>query len=71
MAYKHPRFPGIALLKLDGGSRVPLAGETIVVMVGDDTPHAVRTSELVEIPDDAYCRECGQLGCRQVVYVDP
>lgn len=34
-----------------------------VVMVGDDTVHAVELTDLTPLPDDAYCHECGQIGC--------
>lgn len=34
-----------------------------VVMVGDDRLIAVEVAELTEIPEDAYCAGCGQVGC--------
>lgn len=38
-------------------------GRVRVVMVGDDHRYVVDASDLVEIDDDAYCRECGSIGC--------
>jgi hypothetical protein len=35
----------------------------IVVMVGDNRPHAVEVAELTMIPEDGYCAGCGQIGC--------
>jgi len=34
-----------------------------VVMVGDDRVITVGVDELVEISEDDYCHECGQIGC--------
>jgi hypothetical protein len=33
------------------------------VMVGDDKVHHVDIDDLVLLDDDAYCHECGQVGC--------
>jgi len=33
------------------------------VMVGDDREHTFDVDELTQIDDDAYCAECGQVGC--------
>jgi hypothetical protein len=38
------------------------------VMVGDDHEHIVDVSDLTALPDDGYCRECGQTGCTAVRY---
>lgn len=34
-----------------------------VVMVGDDTEHLVQTHDLTVLPEEAFCLECGQIGC--------
>ena len=33
------------------------------VMVGDDKVHEVEIDDLVLLDEDAYCSECGQVGC--------
>ena len=38
------------------------------VMVGDDREHIVDTDDLTPLPEDGYCRECGQTGCMAVRY---
>ena len=38
------------------------------VMVGDDREHVVDVDDLTPLPDDGYCRECGQTGCMAVRY---
>jgi hypothetical protein len=38
------------------------------VMVGDDREHTVDTGDLTPLPDDGYCRECGQTGCMTARY---
>ena len=35
----------------------------IAVMVGDDHKWSVDKSDLIEINEDDYCAECGQIGC--------
>ena len=35
----------------------------IAVMVGDDREHVIDVSDLTEISDAGYCRDCGQTGC--------
>lgn len=34
-----------------------------MVMVGDDTVHEIDKDYLIKLDDDAYCSECGQIGC--------
>lgn len=34
------------------------------VMVGDDTVFLLEVTELTKLDDDAYCTECGQVGCK-------
>lgn len=38
--------------------------EVIAVMVGDDRPWRIAVSDAIVIPREAFCGECGQLGCR-------
>jgi len=37
--------------------------QAIMVMVGDDRRFTFGTDEVHIIPDDSFCRECGQIGC--------
>lgn len=43
-------------------------GNVLMIMVGDDHVHVVDPEDIEVIPDDAYCRVCGQIGCRHNVY---
>lgn len=43
-------------------------GNAIMIMVGDNYKHIVDPEDIETIPDDAYCRDCGQIGCRHNVY---
>lgn len=49
----------------DWGDFEPEDDETrvIAVMVGDDRRHVVDVEDVTVIPEDAYCAECGQMGC--------
>lgn len=38
-------------------------GRLIVCMVGDDALHSVDPEDVSELAEDAYCHECGQVGC--------
>lgn len=38
-------------------------GNVIAVMVGDDRQHSVDPDDLAPLAEDAFCRECGQIGC--------
>jgi hypothetical protein len=38
------------------------------VMVGDDREEIIDVDDLTVIPDDGYCRTCGQIGCTHDVY---
>lgn len=40
----------------------------VAVMVGDDTRYEFDKDEPVVIPDDGFCRGCGQVGCTSEVY---
>jgi len=33
-------------------------------MVGDDREFSVDPEDVTEIPENAYCPECGQIGCK-------
>ena len=37
-------------------------------MVGDDRPEIIDVDDLQLIPEDGYCRDCGQTGCISNVY---
>ena len=44
-------------------------GDNVVaVMVGDDRRFVFDRSELTIIPEDGFCRDCGQVGCHCNVY---
>jgi hypothetical protein len=47
---------------------VPDYENVIAVMVGDDRRHTVALEDLTVIPDESFCRECGQIGCGHNVY---
>ena len=38
-------------------------GRVVARMVGDDRDFTFDPEELTAIPDEAYCAECGQIGC--------
>jgi hypothetical protein len=38
-------------------------GTARVVMVGDDREHEVALDDLIDVDDDDFCSECGQVGC--------
>lgn len=38
-------------------------GRLIMTMVGDDAHHSVDPDDVSPLNDDAYCHECGQVGC--------
>jgi hypothetical protein len=38
-------------------------GRVLVTMIGDDAIHCVEEDDLIPIDRDAYCGECGQIGC--------
>lgn len=40
----------------------------LMVMVGDDAEHLTDPDDLTLIPEDGFCRECGQIGCGHNVY---
>lgn len=38
-------------------------GRLLMVMVGDDARHSVDPDDVTALDEDAYCHECGQVGC--------
>lgn len=40
----------------------------VAVMVGDDRRHIVDKEDLVLLAENAFCRSCGQVGCKCNVY---
>ena len=38
-------------------------GKLVCTMVGDDRHFTFDPDEIIELPDDAYCSGCGQIGC--------
>ena len=40
----------------------------IAVMVGDDREKEFDVGDLTEIPETAFCRDCGQIGCTSNTY---
>lgn len=38
-------------------------GLALMVMVGDDTRHAIDPDDVTVIADEDYCGSCGQIGC--------
>ncbi len=38
-------------------------GKVVCRMVGDDRDYAYDPDEIIPLAEDAYCRECGQVGC--------
>jgi hypothetical protein len=48
----------------DGSCEEPVSsGMVYAVMVGDNVKHLVDPDDLIEISDDDYCSNCGQIGC--------
>lgn len=43
-------------------------GRVLVVMVGDDTRHSVDPEDCTPLAPDAFCRDCGQVGCTSNTY---
>lgn len=71
--YKVRQFPGIAFCVL-GWETEPdedtewsgydvRTGRVLAVMVGDDHRHVVEPDDLEPLANDAFCRDCGQIGC--------
>lgn len=42
--------------------------KVVLVMVGDDRRHIFDVVDCQIIPEDGFCRECGQIGCKHNVY---
>lgn len=43
-------------------------GRVLAVMVGDDHRHSVDPDDLEPLDPKAFCRSCGQIGCKCNVY---
>ena len=43
-------------------------GRVVAVMIGDDARHSVDVDDLTPLDPEAFCRECGQIGCGHNVY---
>jgi hypothetical protein len=43
-------------------------GRLVCIMIGDDTHHSIDPEDVSPLAPDAYCRECGQIGCGHSVY---
>jgi len=43
-------------------------GNVIVRMIGDDRLFSVDPDDVEPIPDDSFCRDCGQIRCGHNVY---
>ncbi len=78
-AYKETGRDGIAWRAFDyetepdedtewSGYEVP-TGRVLAHMIGDDRAESFDPEDLEPIADDAYCRDCGQIGCGHNVYV--
>lgn len=76
--YRANHWPGVAL-RLLGWETEPdedtewsgienRTGQVVAIMVGDDRRHVLDPSDLTKIPEDAFCRSCGQIGCGCNVY---
>lgn len=71
--YKIHGWPGVAVHKIGpylvADDDTEWTGEMVetgmveVIMVGDDVVHFVDPEDLIEINDDEFCPECGQIGC--------
>lgn len=42
----------------------PRTDNVLAVMVGDDKRWSVDPDDLTPLAEDAFCRECGQVGCQ-------
>lgn len=75
-AYEVPGYDGVAW-RVRGYQVVPdeetewtgwpgfyiRTGLLVATMVGDDRPFTFPPSDLIPIPENSYCPECGQIGC--------
>lgn len=77
--YKVRQYSGVAFYVL-GWETVPdedtewtgyetRTGRVLAVMVGDDFRHSVDITDILPLAEDAFCRDCGQIGCGHNVYV--
>ena len=72
-AYTARQYPGVAFY-VRGWETQPnedtecsgieeRTGMIIATMIGDDAYHAFDPEDLTSIPREAYCGQCGQIGC--------
>lgn len=50
------------------GMEYPDSSSAIMVMVGDDREFIEPIENIEPIPEDSFCRDCGQIGCGHNVY---
>lgn len=72
-AYKIRSYPGVAWYVLgwetvadedtEWSGLEERTGRVVTQMVGDDTFFIFEEEDIEQIPQDAYCPECGQIGC--------
>jgi len=68
-AIKHPMFREPMDSEFAGGfEEFPDVNRVVLVMVGDDRKFEFGVDEVHVIPEDGFCRECGQIGCGCSVY---
>lgn len=52
----------------DGYDEVENHERVVAHMIGDDRNYEFDIEDLEPLDDDAYCRDCGQVGCTHNVY---
>ena len=62
--YKHPDYPGVAWAETYPNTQDEETGLVRYHMVGDDRDFAFDPDDLIELNEDEYCHECGQIGCK-------
>lgn len=72
-AYSVADYPGVAFYvrgwetqpdeDTDWSGCEDRTGNLVVTMIGDDRKFSVDPAEVSAIADDAFCPECGQIGC--------
>ena len=50
------------------GIETPDTERAIMVMVGDDREFIEFIEDITPIPEDSFCRDCGQIGCGHNTY---
>lgn len=77
--YRVRQYPGIAFYVLGWETEADedtewtgyevRTGRVLAVMVGDDFRHSVDVADLLPLAENAFCRDCGQIGCGCNVHV--